>query len=71
MFPTGMGAPALLVWVRIGVTVPWPPLSSGDLFTTYTVLPSGVIASCQGFDAPTWIAGPALPVRVLIGVTVP
>ena len=60
--PTGIGAPAVLVAVLIGVTVPDPWL------TTYAVLPSGVIAMATGED-PTGIGAPAGAVAVLIGST--
>jgi len=52
-----------LVAVAIGVTVPDPES------VTYTVLPSGVIASAHG-AVPIWMGRPVLPVRALIGVTV-
>jgi hypothetical protein len=58
-----IGVPAVLVAVRIGVTVPKP------LLATWTVLPSGVIAMSSG-TLPVLIAVPAVLVAVAIGVTV-
>jgi hypothetical protein len=64
--PSAIGAPAVLVAVVIGVTV--PEYSPSPM--TYTVFPSGVIASPAG-NPLTAIGAPAMPVAVVIGVTVP
>src|SRR5580704_3831382 len=65
--PAGMGFPAVLVTVLMGVTVPCSLLSWP---ATYTVAPSGAIARMQ-LPLPTGTGLPALPVAVLTGVTVP
>ena len=61
--PTGMGGPALLAAVEMGVTV-FEALSA-----TYTVAPFGVIATLSGFF-PTGILVPGVLVAVEMGVTV-
>jgi hypothetical protein len=66
LLPTVIGAPAVLVAIVIGVTVPDPcPVPA-----TYAVFPSGVIAIALGYP-PSAIGAPAVPVAVVIGVTVP
>ena len=61
--PTVIAVPVAFVAVLIGVTVLLP------LLATYTVFPSGVIASWTG-KWPTAIAAPAMFVAVSIGDTV-
>ena len=66
-WPTVTGAPAVLVAIVIGITVPSAPLFQ---LATYAVAPSGVIAIAVGV-CPTVIGVPALPVASETGRTLP